>query len=248
MSTDAAILSRIQKLLALTQSDNENESALAASKAQELLLLHNVDEEELRNHRGDKQEEVIEILSKGITAHNRIAWHYTLAGYVAHSNLCKLLLGTGSNLIWIGKRSNVEVAQYILENLIRDLTRICEREWFDVNFAQKYASPYKKVHGKTWKNSFYHGAISTINERLTANLRQLTTSNDSISALVVHNNVELREYMTKHYPNLSYVQHSINKDRSAFERGQSAGRSVGFRSGLGAGGSAGPKLLGKGDG
>jgi len=239
-----AILSKIQKLLALATSDNANEAAIAASKAQELLIEYNLSEEDLENFNSTKHEKVIQVSMAGKNAHRRSAWYDSLAYTVSKANLCTLLI-SGPNLIWIGKKTNIEVAQFIFENLVRDLSRICDSAWEIILAIQKLDPKIEPVHGKTWKNNFYHGANQSISERLTANLRQLKEA-DKVNALVVHNDYELKEYMGINYPRLRHLYNNLNSNRSGFESGKQAGRSVQFRSGIGAGGSSGPKLLGKG--
>ena len=239
-----AILSKIKKLLALARSDNENEAAIAAAKAQTLLIEYNISREELDSFSDAKAEKVIQVQVDGKNKHNRSAWYDTLAYTVAQANLCTTLI-SGSGIIWIGKTTNIEVAQYIFDNLVRDLSRICDTAWGIMLKIQKLDRTRPTVHGKIWKNNFYHGANQSIRERLRANLVQLKVA-DNVRALVVRNDIELNEYMHINYPRLSHVGTHYNSDRSGFDAGKSAGRSVQFRQGIGAGGSSGPKLLNKG--
>jgi hypothetical protein len=239
-----AILTKIKKLLALATSDNENEAALAASKAQTLLIEYNISREDLDNFNNAEHEKVVEVWVDGKNKHNRSAWYDSLAYIVAKANLCTTLI-SGNGIIWIGKKTNIEVAQYIFENLVRDLARICDNAWSIILKIQKLDRTYPKVHGKIWKNNFYHGANQAISERLRANLTQLKAV-DNVNALVVRNDIELNEFMHIKHPRLTYLHNSMNSNRSGFDAGKSAGRSVQFRSGIGAGGSSGPKLLGKG--
>jgi len=239
-----AILSKIKKLLALATSDNENEAAIAAAKAQTLLIEYNISQEELDSFNDAKSEKVIQVQADGKNRHNRSAWYDHLAYTVAKANLCNLLV-SGSGVIWIGKKTNIEVAQYIFENLVRDLSRICDTAWGIILKIQKLDPTQPKVHGKIWKNNFYHGANQSISDRLRANLVQLKAA-DNVMALVVRNDIELNEYMHVNYPRLGHISTHYNSNRSGFDAGKSAGRSVQFGRGLGAGGSSGPKLLGKG--
>lgn len=245
MAADEKILARIHKLLSLATSDNPNEAALAASKAQTLLMEHNISEQELEGFSEHKVEKVIEVTTNNKNRYNRTVWQDILAGIVAHANLCDLLTTYGGQ-IWIGKPTNIEVAQYIFENLIRDLTRICESDWKNVQYTEELVRRvkpyYSKTHGKTWKNNFYHGANQSIRTRLNANLVQLKEV-PSINAMVLHNDVELDDYMKIHHPYLTHTSHKLNHSRSGFESGKAAGASVQFRSGIGAGGSSGPKLI-----
>jgi hypothetical protein len=242
MAADTKIIERIHKLLALATSDNENEAAIAASKAQTMLMEYNISEEELNKFSNKEAEKVIETYMDGKNKYNRVAWQNILATAVARANLCRLLT-SGTGQIWIGKPTNIEVAHYIYENLVRDLMRICDLTWDLVNERQMFEPKWSRVHGKTWKNNFYHGANQSISERLTTNLRQLKEAQPPINALVVNNDVEIKEYLNIRYPHLSSTSYTLNRNTSGFEAGKSAGRSVSFRSGIGAGGSSGPKLL-----
>ena len=256
------IIARIQKLMALGTSDNEQEAALAIAKAQTLLMEYNISESELSNYSNEKTEKVTRIRTDGKNRRNSSNWYNGLADVVAHSNLCKILI-SGSGLIWIGKPTNIEIAQYMTDALANDLQRIAEKIWaqlkvghqfrcnecwrnFDFEEAKAHgiefnhnkwdSVPAKSYlpHGKTWKNNFYFGATQAISARLTANLKELRVG-EKINALVVANDYELKEYMSEHYPRLGTKGFSTNYNRSGFEAGKSAG--------VGAGGSAGPKLI-----
>lgn len=241
------ILSRIQKLLALATSNNEAEAALAASKAQTLLVEYNISEEELNGYSNEKSEKVVEIRTKGKNNQNRSNWFITLAHTLALPNLCKLLTSGSGGLIWIGKPTNIEVAQYLFDTLSRDLLRIADMQFAIYKYTNEYnGEAWKTIHGKTWKNNFYFGAIQTIGERLRANLRQLEYDHSNLNALVVQNDVELKEYMRNHYPRLTSNRQNLNINRAAYEAGKATGRSISFGRGVGAGGASGPKLIGKG--
>ena len=278
--TDERILAKIKKALALTTSENENEAANAAVHAQKLLLKHHVSPEELEGFELEKNEKVVEVYTKGKNSRNRSRWNTQLAGIIAHSNLCDLLF-SGAGLIWIGKPTNIELAQYLHDKLTVDLERIaanawnakkstnyvvcntCKDTWKKAVFefpdgalehrqttehrdwrnATKYETPTD--HGKTWKNSFYYGANATIRERLNAGLKELKMD-QNINALVVQNDVELKEFMKINYPKVHYVSGKSNMSSDGYQSGRSAGHSLSFGQGIGAGGNAGPKLIGGG--
>lgn len=242
------IVARIQKLLSLATSDNVNEAENAAAKAQDLLIKYNVEQAELDSHIDSKSEKVIETRTQGKAKYSKIAWYNSLAWRVGKANLCEVIQ-SGSGLIWIGKPTNIEIAQYIFDNLVSDLTRICEAEWESAHntelILKALGKLYQVTHGKTWKNNFYHGANQSISQRLNANLT-LLKEEPKVTDMVVHNDAEINEYKKIHYPYLSHSSTTYTKARSAFESGKAAGASVQFRTGIGAGGSAGTRLLGKG--
>jgi hypothetical protein len=245
---DESILLRIKKLLALATSENENEAAIAASKAQQLLLEHNISNEELEGFSAVKHEKVTQIRSEGLTGRNRSGWYGHLADIVSASNLCKILI-SGAGLVWIGKPSNIEVAQFILKTLSNDLIRFADLSFqmAKIEAAKPGTMRYTPVpHGKTWKNNFYYGACQSIKERLNSNLAQLEMKDNNINALIVRNDIELNEYMGIHYPRLGKVSNHMKYNRSAWEQGTAAGRTIRFQQGLNAGGSNGPRLIGGG--
>ncbi len=115
------------------------------------------------------------------------------------------------------------------------------RDWRN---AEPYEIP-RVAHGKTWKNSFYFGANATIRERLTTNLVELKM-NENINALVVANDVELKEFMNINYPKLHHVSNNSRLSDDGYSSGRAAGHGLSFGQGIGAGGNAGPKLIGGG--
>lgn len=234
---DEALLAKIKKLINLSASDNVNESAAAQAKVQSLLIQHKIDMAEVEGFSLEKQEKVSQSIMKGLTKRNRTAWYNRLAHIIARANLCDLLT-VGSSQIWIGKPSDMEMAQFLFSSVAHDLMQICEKDWA----AYKNSDPYP-VHGKTWKNSFYNGACAVIQERLSSNLTQLKNSNEKMNALIVNNDIELKEYMNQTYPHTRTIKTNVSISRSGFDAGKSAARGLQFRTGVSSGGSLSTKLL-----
>lgn len=240
-----AILAKIKKALNLATSENANEAANAQAAAQRLLLRHHIDEAELASFSLDKSETVTEVRTSGKNGHNRSNWYNRLASIIAQANLCKILT-SGAGLIWIGKPTDIEIAQYLFSMIVNDLTRICEHEWYWINYDQRSLPAHSRQHGKTWKNNFYFGACQTLNQRLTANLQQLKQADNNINALIVRNDIELDEYMQIKHPYLSYNKVAMRQSRSGFEAGKAAGETIQMRQGISAGGSKAIKQLNRG--
>jgi len=241
---DEVILAKIKKLLNLATSDNANEAANAQAAAQKLLLRHHIDEAELNEFSLTKTEKITQITTSGKNGHNRSTWYNTMAGIIAKANLCEMLT-SGPGLIWIGKPTDIEISQFLLSQVVSDLTRICERDWYNFNWEQRNASRYMKVHGKSWKNSFYLGACQSIRDRLNENLLQLKAADNETNALILRNDIELKEYLHSNF-SIRYTQTRGASDRSGFDSGKAAGRSLQFRGGITSGGSQSQKLLTRG--
>lgn len=241
------ILKKIKKLLALSnKNSNENEAAAAAAKAQELLLQHNLSMAQVESTDFEKREHVSHEYRE-IFRQNRINWKVDLANTVAMANLCSILT-SGRRLIWIGKPSNIEVAEYLWATLSDDLESICDRRWNEIvrlrameketgiNPFKDYSLLY--VHGKTWKNSFYYGAINTISQRLNETKKNLRV-NENMNALIVTSDKEVEAYIKKTWPRLNHNNNSVRIYGSAYESGKAAGRNIQFKQGMGAGGTYG---------
>lgn len=251
------ILIRIKKLLALAKhNSNENEAAMAAAKAQEMLLQYNLDEAELDSVRVDREEKfTMEYTTNHRAGINEIRWKILLAFGVAQANLCKVIhIGNERRMCWLGKPSNIAVAQYLFDTLCSDLEYIADEKWKQLLELRKMQAMAPDipiftdqsllwVHGKTWKKSFFLGAVETIRKRLTENLETLKT-NENINALVTTNDSALKTYFREQFPHTGkYRGNKGTINWSGYAAGQAAGKNVSFKTGVGSGGSVGPKML-----
>lgn len=256
-SLESALLT-IKKLFALSKKNsNENEAASAAAKAQELLIRYNLSEEQVNKTQDRPPEPVIGNFYTGHrTGQNVQQWKVLLAFDVAAGNLCKALSHSqGERIEWIGKKSNIEVAQYLYETLLADLERISEETWktiTELRLLEKkhHVSLFKGntdlrfVHGKTWRNSFYLGAVETIGARLRQGLNTLKEENN-ILALIVVADQEVANYIRQKYPRMGkFGRNNTAHSSSGYASGRATGESIQFKRGInGAGGSHGPKLI-----
>lgn len=248
------IIQKIKKLIALSKRNtNENEAASAAAKVQELLLQYNLSMSQVESKDYEKREHVKHEY-RSIFQQNRINWKIDLANTVARANLCNILT-SGARLIWIGKPSNIEVSEFLFTTLAHDLEDICDKRWADIQKLRTLEKVHgttlfqdhslRYVHGKTWKNSFYYGAIATINQRLNETKKNLS-ANPDMKALIVVNDKEVEQYIKQTWPRLGHNNYSLNLYGSAYESGKAAGRTIQFKQGMGAGGSKGNNNLLKG--
>lgn len=252
------ILIKIKKLLNLANDpSNEHEAANAAAKAQEMLLKFNLSEEQLDGVRTDRAEKYTrEFYTGHRTGVNEVRWKILLAFAVAKGNLCKVVhIGGSKQICWIGKPSNIEVAKFLYETLVHDLEQISDRKWKAILQARKLAmaDPERvklkdpslfSVHGKTWKKSFFLGAVETISERLREGLSELSTDTQ-MNALIVTSNKELQNYFKELYPRTrSFGGDNGNIHYAGYNAGREAGKTIQFRRGVnGSGGASGPALI-----
>ena len=144
------IKEKVCKLLALSNSSNENEAAMALAKAQQLILVYKLSIAECLaagQYIADEQ-----IIRDGVPliATSRIAlWQTRLCDVLAQANDCKVLLYKGVGIVIFGRTSDIQNVRTMLSFCIGQLWKL---------------SP--KGQGKVYSDSWYLGAIDTMNKRL----------------------------------------------------------------------------------
>jgi len=150
----AEALEKAKKLLRLAQSDNPNESALAASRAQEIIDRFKIEkfalefdndkpaapDEPIKNFEGDPLDDT------GRTE----TWKIRLAMELAKQNQCKIYSHRG--LCIIGRPSDATAVRYLFAWLTREIERL----------AQGSCAGY----GRNYFNNFRIGAAETVARRL----------------------------------------------------------------------------------
>lgn len=143
-----SVLSKIKKLLALSTSNNENESALAASMAQRLMEQHRISEAMLND--SDSADEPIRDWDEPLYAGKNVStWRTRLSLVLGNANNCKIFL-KGGNIKIIGRESDVQTVRYLF--------LYCEKE---IERLSKQYSGY----GKTWSNNYKLGCVDAIHQK-----------------------------------------------------------------------------------
>ena len=227
MTEQFTILSRIKKLLALTEDRGATpeEAAAAAAKAQSLLFEHNLSMASVDSHEIGAKVESIENIDVNMDANARtITWKRSLLFIVAKCNFCKGVYKPGSTIMHvIGKPSNVEIVQYMAEHIGREIERLA------------------KLHSKTtlgskaaFVNSFCRGAVVTIQDRLKAQMVQNEHASAACTALVVQSKGALDLAVKSFYPVLVSARSSGRvSNYSGYEAGREAGKNIGLHKGVG---------------
>jgi hypothetical protein len=234
MSTREDTVLKIRKLLELSHLDNQHEAELAAARAQELMLYHQIEEAELATV--TEVEPVEKGHEIGTTGPQRlIRWKASLANVLAHGFSCRVYYH-GATIRAVGRESSVKTVRYLYAYLERELSRLAEDAW--------KRESVQGVHGKTWKNNFYFGAVAAIGGRLISQKKEILGTLTTESKALIRINSEEKEvnqvYSGMRLGTLGGSYHSYNS--SAREQGQQAGQSVSLSSG-GKGLGAAPRQL-----
>lgn len=212
MQEQATIAKRIQKLLALSQSNNVNESASALAKARELLLQYNLSMDDIDTDQPNKREYIRDAYNVG----GKDVWRRFLANAIAQANFCDVVGIPKSNNVWfIGEKLNIESCQAMFVYIQQQLRQL--------------ASSYYKASGTTlpaatWKRSFYFGAIDTINQRLQDEKKQAA---NNVKALIVVRDKELAQATRQFFPHLQAGGRI--RVNSGYGAGRKAGHQVSIR-------------------
>ena len=223
--TEKSILELLRRLLALSQSPNEHEAAAAMAKAQELLFKHNLtmaSVETYTNGIKDKPK-IIKDFTDINSGKNNGEWKAMLVATIARNNFCEVLRirnydGSYQGVI-IGQEMNTEVAKelyiWVAEQLEREVVRA----------ISNYRGPDRLP---TFKRAFFTGAIGVIGGRLRAQWDKLRRETETSTALVVRNELMIKDFMAEEYGKLRTGRATRNKSLD----GRMAGREAGARADL----------------
>jgi hypothetical protein len=206
------ILDKIKKLLALSASSNPNEAARAAAKAQALLAQYNLELSQVEAHSGETSDYCQQDVAVGGVSR----WRKTLMLVVARPNFCDVVSYKGTERVsLIGEPHNLEVVKYLYGYLVRQLEPMA---------ATAYRQSGSSMHSRTWKDSFFHGAIASIDQRLKEQAQVFADTSEQSRALVVVKDAELRAAMKRYHPNVTPGQRKRLRSQDGYQQGREAGR------------------------
>lgn len=152
------IVDKVQRLLALAQSDNVHEAAAASAMAQRLMTRHQISEAMLEIDAGEADGEISETILHETSGKVLAHWLGWLAVVVAEVNGCSVLRSNIRGRVQIqiiGRADDAAVASAVYTHLRGEIDRLAKRA------ARRAGSP-----GRTWVNNFRRGAMSVIGPRL----------------------------------------------------------------------------------
>lgn len=218
------ILDRIRRLLALSTSSNEHEAALAASKAQDLLLKYNLEMSQIEQTVEDEVERwnFLNPLTE--------TWLDVLINGIATNNMCRVIRGKGykdgqregdkfipgkevRHYYMFGKKPNLEVTVYMYSYLAAEIDRLTP-----VGQTAKYV------------RAFRLGAAAKVAERMKEELKTFQSTEET-KALVVVTDKAVAERLKQDFPRTTTSSISIGDSRG-YHDGQAAGKTINFRQGV----------------
>jgi hypothetical protein len=215
------IIEKIKKLLALANSSNEFEAALAAAHAQRLLSKHNLGMADIEtSHKPDNADKIEMGAAKTLPK-----WVRHLSSGVCNAFDCQAIHNaTKGMLSFIGVGADAQVAAYTFTYLDRTVRNLCS------TYMKRHVSD--TITGRNRerrRQSYYLGAVSTITARLQEQKVCTPVTPGALvplkEALIKQTIDEIGKVRTMH-SRRSYI-HS-----DAYSKGQNDGRQVGIRQGV----------------
>ncbi len=241
MTRDEAI-QKAMKLLKLANSDNVHEAALAAQRAQEILLRYEINMAMLDENSVDPldEEDIVDFQSKGapldVLGQRKARWKTYLADTVAKANQCEIYT-SGPKIALVGRPSNADTVRYVYAALVREVEQLADKA--------------AKGCGRTWANNYRLGVVDAIAKKF-AELSKTVADDlrkeagDNSTALVKVNNaiaiiekrqVEVKVWIKKNLK-LKNTYARSNYDPEARNQGRADGANINInrgRAGLGSG-------------
>jgi hypothetical protein len=165
------IIDKVRKLQAQADdsSTTEQEAQAFAAMVQRLLLKHKLAMSDVQAS-GETQEPVgehwVNYKDAGIkTVNSRVLWQILLAQSVSKAYFCEVLTVHRSNrLILVGKKSDAEVAEYVLTTLIRSVDKM--------SHAATRRAVKRGIRRARYRESWIRGFVQRLDRRLEDELAQ----------------------------------------------------------------------------
>jgi hypothetical protein len=211
------IIEKIRKLLRLSESPNEHEAALAATKARELLSSYNLSLADLSIEDILQKLGIVEIPTS--TYFKIEEWVQALAFHIARIFDCRVL-GWGSlseigRIVFVGTPSDAEVAIYTFEFLRRSVDEMAK------DAIRTLREERKGIDEATYRQTYLIGAVQRIREEMV--LRSLVfkkKEQNECTAVVLHKKENLDKYLNEKYPHIETSETTLfDLDRESFYRG-----------------------------
>ncbi len=215
------IIEKIKKLLALANSSNEHEAALAASHAQRLLSQHNLAMADIESSvKPDKADKVETTVSKTLPK-----WVRHLSAGICTAFDCQAIHHPAlGKMTFIGVGADVQIAAYTFSYLDKTVRKLCSSY---IKHHVSDATPNR--HRELMRQSYYLGAVSTINLKLREQKVQTPTTP---GALVPVKEGLIRKTMSEMGPTRTVRSRRSYIDSNAYSKGQQDGQQIGISKGI----------------
>jgi hypothetical protein len=235
---DQKIIEKLQKLLALSASDNENEAAIAMKKAEELMCEHNLSVADVALDGSGAHVGSAEV--HGSTKSSQ-TWEVFLGCTIAKTFNGRAIRSKNSHgwmFIFVAGKTDLELIVDLFERLRSNIKRMSDA-------YVRSARNATHVHGKTLHNSYRMGVLETITRRLeqlkrnTAPTQDRNTYGMTGTELMVIKDKAVDQRVSRLFPRVQTVKRAASMvEGNAYRQGQADGHNVSLHRSVNGGGSA----------
>lgn len=232
------IISKVQKLLALSKSSNANEAAAATNAANKLIDQYRLSTADLSEDSGEidpMMEDPGVVYETGRVVPWKQSLVVTLANHYGCATFISCNYATGrkvSRFKLVGRKSDIAIVNYMFSYLSAECARLCEKE--------------AHGQGKVFANSYCTGFVAGIRQQLSESRKEAEKEATGTAIVAINNRQkEASNFMNKlHNLKNSKGGSSAQTDYRAFNAGLQQGRNMHLGAGLNAGNNTGVRLLG----
>jgi len=227
VKVDDKVLKKLQKLLALSASDNENEANLAMSKAEELMREHNLSLADIAIDGSGADVDSAEVagLTKSIQKWERMLGNCIANSFNGRSIYYKLGRG-GWQFTFVAGRTDLTIIVDLYERLRQTIRRMSKA------YVDNNKSPF--VSPRTLHNSYRLGVVDVVWDRLIKVQSNSQSNNNSQNAygltgteLLVVKQQAVDDRVNDLFPRVKKpVRTRSVVDPDAYQQGQVDGRNV----------------------
>jgi hypothetical protein len=219
---DTKVIEKIKKLLSLGNSDNEHEARLAAERASELLVRHNLSIQDVKRQDSDYGSHVVrdgywcETEDKYVTSIIKAHFFVDVFENVTNERH-PTARSRRRRLTFVGTKENIEIAAYIYHFLMHEFRML----WACYKVKNKA--------NERSRQSYYLGLFNGLH----AQLKDRRQSVEKETGLVVVKDAGLKKYIDNNFGKMKQSKASISdRDASARASGFEEGKNLSIRKGL----------------
>lgn len=246
--TSEKLIDKLRKLRNHAESakkiGSQAEAEAFAAMFQRLLLEHKIDASDVDIETQEREEPVGQKyvawedhdLKYG---NRRVAWIEQLTNVVCRAYFCRFLVTSGSSRVTlVGRKTDVEIAEYMLVTLIRAAETLVRKEY------QVYRRDNPGTDTRGFQVSFMAAFVGRLAQRYREERAKATSGPSASTALVRVNRAEaaVGQYMERYTRRASSVGQRTRRNEAGAIRGRAVADSLSLRANAIRGGGEGRKL------
>ena len=212
---------RLRKVRALTESSVPGEAAAAAAKLQEILLKHNLEMEDIEDDSSHVDDRYVkEPLELGESFGGMINWRRILISGVARSLMCAAFSYKGTrDMVIVGQKHNIEMTRHFYDYLSGEIARLADVKWEEARASSRESA-------RSWKSSFYNGAVDIVVKRLHRKYQQVSQESERSQALVLKNERDLDGAVANLVGRVGRSKVYQKRSRAGYSRGAQTAKGI----------------------